>query len=80
MEENIQPIMKLNKKKDIKVLIAERPMDFSLPMGSLNTSSDLTEALTEMVKRSNNFTNFIVVMKEKNGEHYVELIEETGGS
>ena len=72
--------MKLNKNKDVKVLIAEKPLEHSIPMGSLNTSSDLTEALTDLVKRSEGFTNFIVVVKEKNGENYVELIEETGGS
>ena len=69
-----------NKNKDIKVSVAEKLVDYSIPKGSLNNSSDLTEALTEMVKRSEGFTNFIVVMKEKNGDHYVELIEETGGS
>jgi hypothetical protein len=80
LKENIQPIMDLNKNKDIKVLVAEKSDNYSIPKGSLHNSSDLIEALTNMVKRSEGFTNFIVVMKEKNGDQYVELIEETGGS
>ena len=80
LEENIQPIMKLNKTKDVKVLVSERPECSVIPKGALNNSSDLIEKLTDMVKEHSDFMNFLVVMKERNGEVYVELIEETGGS
>jgi hypothetical protein len=80
LEENIEPIMKLNKKNDVKVLVSERSECSIIPMGSLNNSSDLIEKLTEMVKERSDFMNFLIVMKERNGEAYVELIEETGGS
>ena len=80
LEENIQPIMELNKTKDVKVLVSERPECSVIPKGALNNSSDLIEKLTDMVKEHSDFMNFLVVMKERNGEAYVELIEETGGS
>lgn len=80
LEENIDPIMELNKLNDVRVLISERPEYSIIPRGTLNTSSDLIEKLTEMVKERSDFMNFLIVMKERNGESYVELVEETGGS
>jgi hypothetical protein len=82
LEESIEPIMTMNKKQDVPVLIPEKNIkDFStIPKGSLNTVSDLIENLTNIVKRENSIKNFIVVMRERNGMKYVELLEETGGS
>jgi hypothetical protein len=86
LEEHIQPIMETNKSKDIKVLIAEKEMnipfnDYVIPQGSLNTSTDLVESLTNLVKQRGDFMNFIVIMKENpDGSRHIELLEETGGS
>ena len=85
LEDHIDPIMKESKKKDIKVSVAEKERDNTLehiiPQGSLNTSTDLVESLTNLVKRSGGFKNFIVVRKETpDGCNYIELLEETGGS
>jgi len=85
LEDHIDPLMKENKKKDIKVSVAEKERDNTLehiiPQGSLNTSTDLVESLTNLVKRSGGFKNFIVVRKEtSDGCNYIELLEETGGS
>lgn len=82
LEENINPIMKMNERKDVAVLIPEKRIrDFSIiPRGTLHTTSDLIEQLTNIVKRKGDFKNFIVVIRERNGEEYVELLEETGGS
>lgn len=79
LEEYIDPIMELNLQKDISIKLADRK-DYVIMKNSLNTSSDLIEKLTEIVKDESDITNFIVVMKEKNGTPYVELIEEMGGS
>jgi hypothetical protein len=84
LEEHIQPIMETNKKEDVKVLVAEKesPLNnYIIPKGSLNTSTDLVEALTNLVKERGDFMNFIVVMKENpDGSRHIELLEETGGS
>jgi len=91
LEEQIEPIMKENKKSNIKVLIGEREQqilpDFPttnysiIPKGSLHTSTDLVESLTNLVKGRGDFMNFIIVMKEgTDGSQYIELLEETGGS
>ena len=54
---------------------------FIIPKGSLHTSTDLVESLTNLVKGRGDFMNFIIVMKEgTDGSQYIELLEETGGS
>lgn len=86
LEEQIQPIMQINKTEDIKVFIAEKEVQILsnhciIPKGSLHTSTDLVESLTNLVKQRGDFMNFIVVMKENpDGSRHIELLEETGGS
>lgn len=93
LEENIAPIMKINKKNDVRVVIGEKPKeiidlpqiaqtkDYIIERGSLKTSTDLVETLTNLVKQKGDFMNFIVLVKEDpHGEPYIELLEETGGS
>lgn len=93
LEENIAPIMRINKKNDVRVVIGEKPReifnlphiaktkDFIIQRGSLRTSTDLVETLTNLVKGKGDFMNFIVLVKEDpNGKPYIELLEETGGS
>ena len=93
LEENIAPIMKINKKNDVRVVIGEKAREiFNLPTiaetkhaviqrGSLKASTDLVETLTNLVKQKGDFMNFIVVIKEgKDGKPFIELLEETGGS
>lgn len=92
LDEHITPIMTLNKSQDIKVILAENKDEqlipkvaktkYSIiPKRSLETSSDLIERLTNLVKERGDFMNFIVVLKEGvDGKQYVELLEETGGT
>lgn len=93
LDEHIKPIMKLNRKNDVKVMIAETDEEkfilpevaetkyAIIPKGSLGTSSDLIEQLTNLVKERGDFMNFIVILKEgTDGQKYVELLEETGGT
>lgn len=93
LEEHITPIMKLSRENDIKVIVADKKhQDFKIPefneirypiipKGSLNTSTDLIESLTDLVKQSSDTMNFIVTIKEESdGSKYIELLEETGGS
>ena len=80
LEEHIDPIMKMNSKRDVMVKVADTDTSHIITKDSLFTSSDLIEKLTEMVKDQNDFMNYLVVMKKDSGVPYVELIEESGGS
>lgn len=80
IEENLERIMVLNKKRDVTVKIADEPKQHVITKDSLLTSSDLTEKLTEIVKQESDIKNFLIVMKKEGKESYVELIEESGGS
>jgi len=89
LDEYIKPIMKLNRQENIKVVISDGTLSrlpeenkyAIIPKGRLTNASDLTEFLTQMVKRQGSFTNFILVMKEgHDGKKYIELLEETGAT
>ena len=92
LEENIKPIIALNQAKDIDVYIGAREsktckiIDFPkkryavIPYNSLRNPNDLIHALTEIVNKQHNLVNFIVTVRELNGESFVELLEETGAA
>lgn len=92
LEENVQPIMALNQAKDIDVYIGVKEsktckiIQFPkkryavIPHKSLRNSNDLIHALTEIVQKQHNLVNFIVTVRELNGESFVELLEETGAA
>ena len=48
-----------------------------IPHNSLRNSNDLIHALTEIVRTQHNLVNFIVTVRESNGETFIELLEET---
>lgn len=92
LDEHIKPIMALNRSQDVKIVLAENKTEklipkvmktkYSIiPKRSLETSTDLIERLTNLVREREDFMNFIVVLKEGiDGKQYVELLEETGGT
>jgi hypothetical protein len=51
-----------------------------IPHDSLKNSTDLINALSNIVKQQNNLVNFIVTIRKENGETFVELLEETGAA
>jgi len=51
-----------------------------IPHNSLRNSNDLIHALSEIVRTQHNLVNFIVTVREWNGETFVELLEETGAA
>ncbi len=51
-----------------------------IPYNSLKNSTDLIHVLTDIVQKQHNLVNFIVTVRELNGESFVELIEETGAA
>jgi len=51
-----------------------------IPYNSLKNSTELIHVLTEIVQKQHNLVNFIVTVRELNGESFVELLEETGAA
>jgi len=51
-----------------------------IPHNTLKNSTDLINALSDIVKQQNNLVNFIVTIRKENGETFVELLEETGAA
>ena len=102
LTENIQPIMKLNRKQSVDVFIGERESKelcllkpfrqvdkfpevaktkFAvIPHNTLRNSNQLISILSDIVKTQHNLVNFIVTVREVNGETFVELLEETGAA
>lgn len=96
IEENIRPILKLNKKSDVEVFIGERTKELNnvipfpqvaktkyalIPQNSLNNSFDVIQALTDIVKEQPGIMNFIVTVRKDNFESpFIELVEETGAA
>ena len=94
IEENIKPIMTLNKAKDIKVFVGEKEKNLNLnqipevaknnysliPRSSLTSSYDVISTLTQIVKKQGGVSNFIVTVREERGIKFIELLEETGAA
>lgn len=51
-----------------------------VPQNSLNTSMDVMQALTDLVKKQPGVSNFVIIMREHHGKKYIELLEETGAA
>jgi hypothetical protein len=91
IDENIHPILTLNRVADTKVIVGSKqpkekfPEVSStkyqiIPKNSLNNSFDVIQKLTDVVKKQPGVKNFIVTVRSENGEDYVELLEETGAA
>ncbi|MFW9871827.1 MAG: ThiF family adenylyltransferase [Candidatus Thorarchaeota archaeon] len=100
IEENIKPILQLNRASDVDVFVGgkysyeekskpklklvpkEAKTKYTLiPKNSLNTSFDVIQRLTDLVKIQPGVSNFIItVVRDQQGKPYIELIEETGAA
>jgi hypothetical protein len=90
IEENIRPILTLNRAIDTKVFIGSRddpkfPDVITdkyqiIPKNSLTNSFDVIQKLTQVVQKQPGVKNFIVTVRSENGETFVELLEETGAA
>jgi len=85
IEENISPIIELNKRRDIPVLLESRSYqdkpDYIIPKKTLSCSFDIVQKLSEIINFQDCSSNFIVVLgKKKNGTMFIELLEETGAA
>ncbi len=96
INENVKPILDLNKHQDVEVFIGERTnalqrkiIEFPkiaklnyavIPQNSLKDSFDVIKSLTDLIDLQNGISNFIVTIRKRNGQKYVELLEETGAA
>ena len=96
IEENVKPILTLNQHQDIEVFVGERTNNLEeniskfpdvektkyavLKKNSITKSQDIIKELEKLVKRQPGISNFIVTVRQRNGEEYVELLEETGAA
>lgn len=51
-----------------------------IPANSMNTSMDVMQRLSDIVKSQPGVSNFIVTVRSENGRTFVELLEETGAA
>lgn len=51
-----------------------------IPVNSMNTSMDVMQSLSDIVKSQPGVSNFIVTVRSENGKTFVELLEETGAA
>lgn len=51
-----------------------------IPAGSLNTSMDVMERLSDLVELQPGVSNYIVTVRRENGKSFIELLEETGAA
>lgn len=104
LEENIKPIIDLNKKQNVDVFVGGKPKEkkfpdkllekiqtltlpeeakesqISIPKNSLNSSDEVISKLASLVKKRGGYSNFIITMREEDGQSFVELLEETGAA
>jgi hypothetical protein len=79
----IIPILDLNKKHDLNVVVGSNSMPMSqtvIPMGSLKNGNDLITNLNSVTRIPCNFKNYVVSFTKGYDKILVELIPETGAA
>ena len=96
INENVNPIINLNTSQDIEVFVGERPKSLEnniikfpktaknkyaiFLQKSLKTSFDVIKVLSNLISLQSGVSNYIVTIRKRNGQEYVELLEETGAA
>lgn len=83
LPDKIIPILDLNKKHDLNVVVGSKSMPMSqtvIPMGSLRNGSDLVTNLDSVTRIPCNFKNYVVSFTREYDKILVELIPETGAA
>ena len=94
INESIIPILDLNKHQDVEVFVGEKPNNvlqfpvsnemknkhIVLKENTLNNSIDVIKALTDLISEQSNISNYIVTIRQRDNQKYVELLEETGAA
>lgn len=97
VEENIKPILRLNRESNVDVFVGGKyslkDMNLSrfpeeaktkyalIPKNSMETSLDVIQTLTSLIKKQPGVSNFIItVVQDDYDNPYIELVEETGAA
>ena len=95
VEENIKPILKLNSRSNVDVFVGGKYTQSSkpnfpvvaktkyalIPKNSLNSSFDVIQTLTDLIKTQPGVSNFIItIVQDRYDDPYIELVEETGAA
>lgn len=83
LPDKIIPILELNKKHDLNVVVGSKNMPMSqtvIPMGSLKNGNDLITNLDSVTRIPCNFKNYVVSFTQEYNQIVVELIPETGAA
>ena len=83
LPDKIIPILALNKKHDLNVIVGSKSMPISqtvIPMGSLKNGNDLITNLDSVTRMPCNFKNYVVSFTKEYDKILVELIPETGAA
>lgn len=83
LPQNIQPIIEMNKKKDVQVLMGNRINPISqrvIPRNQLKSTQDIVINLLSVSKAMCQFNHFVISTYNEKGEYFIELIPETGAA
>jgi len=83
LPDKIIPILDLNKKHDLNVVVGSKSMPMSqtvIPMGALRNGNDLITNLDAVTRIPCNFKNYVVSFTREYDKILVELIPETGAA
>jgi len=83
LPDKIIPILDLNKKHDLNVVVGSKSMPMSqtvIPMGALKNGNDLIMNLDSVTRLPCDFKNYVVSFTKEYNKILVELIPETGAA
>jgi len=83
LPDKIIPILALNKKHDLNVIVGSKSMPMSqtvIPMGFLKNANDLITNLDSVTRIPCNFKNYVVSCTKEYDKILIELIPETGAA
>lgn len=83
LPDTIVPILELNKKHDLNVVVGSKTMPMSqtvIPMGALRSGNDLITNLDSMTRLPCDFKNYVISYTRDYKQILVELIPETGAA
>ena len=83
LPDNIVPILDLNKKHDLDVVVGSRTFPMSrtvIPIGTLKSSNDLIVNLDSVTRIPCDFKNYVISYTKDQDKVLIELIPETGAA
>lgn len=83
LDENIQPIMELNKECDIQVCLGDRSnplVSRMIPAGQLIKPNDVVRALVDTIRLPYSYNSYLILIAREGNLAHVQLLAETGAA